>query len=436
MDESKRMQIGLFRYEVIAPLLSVDPGGGKLKRAIKALARKKWEIPYSEKNRLAFPTIEGWLYAYRGRGFEALKPKVREDLGQSRTITPEIAKAIEDLLEAKPDLTGSIILKELEAHEFVKPGQIHLSNLYRFKKSLNLLPKPGSKPDVHAFAFEYPNDCWQSDLLFGPFLQLSDGKKQRTYLYAIEDDATRIICHAQFYFEQHLNAFKDCLKRALLKRGLPKRLYVDNARVFRSRAIMTAAATLGLHIIHSKPYKPQGRGKVERWFQHLRSAFLSRLDLDCVHDLHHLNQLLWAWVEGEYHHKVHSSLDCSPLDKWFDLSEHIQPLPSHIPLERRTVKKDGTFSVRGVRFEAGIDYVDQKITVSFDPFDLSKVWISSEIHKDEIRAYPVDLLVNQKIKRSSPPEPSDSPKKNISLKSLEKLREQMQNNSKPKGDPS
>ena len=142
MDEAKRLQIGLFRYEVIAPLLSVEPGRGKLKRAIKALTRKRWEIPYSEKTRLSFPTIETWFYAYRARGFEALKPKVRDDLGQSRTITPKIGQAIQDFLEAKPDLSGPVILKELEAQGLIQPGQIHLSNFYRFKKALNLIPKP------------------------------------------------------------------------------------------------------------------------------------------------------------------------------------------------------------------------------------------------------------------------------------------------------
>ena len=62
--------------------------------------------------------------------------------------------------------------------------------------------------------------------------------------------------------------------RRLEKRGLPRRLYVDNGSAFRSNALKYACARLGVALLHSRPYIPQGRGKIERFFRTVRMQFL------------------------------------------------------------------------------------------------------------------------------------------------------------------
>jgi hypothetical protein len=49
------------------------------------------------------------------------------------------------------------------------------------------------------------------------------------------DDYSRLVTHAEFYFTESLVNLLDCFKKALLKYGLPKRVYCDNGMIYVSR---------------------------------------------------------------------------------------------------------------------------------------------------------------------------------------------------------
>ncbi|MBU0661735.1 DDE-type integrase/transposase/recombinase, partial [Patescibacteria group bacterium] len=373
MDERRRDEIALFRYQVIAPLLSLDSGRGAMKRAIRELASKAWEVPGSDRVSIGFGTIEHWLCRYRQGGLPALRPSPRADAAKSRKVTGEIAQTAEDILAARPHLTSHLLLKEILARGLVRDGEISLSCIQRFRKARGLTPFAlRARRDLRPFEFEFPCDCWQCDLMYGPSVPTHDGRMRKTYLYAVLDDATRLVCHAQFHLSQDLEALKDTFKQAFLKRGIPKRLYVDNAQIFRSKQLLSVAAQIGFQILYSKPYRPEGRGKIERWFHTVRSSFLPRLDPKNLADLDRLNRLLWAWIEGEYHVSVHRGIGEAPLDKWLRLADRIRTAPPDLDLDRlfltrvsRRVRKDGTFTLKGRVFEAGVDFIGLKISVRF-----------------------------------------------------------------------
>ena len=50
------------------------------------------------------------------------------------------------------------------------------------------------------------------------------------------------------------------LKKALLRRGLPQRLYVDNGAYYRSQHLVLVCARLDIATIHARPYHPAGKG--------------------------------------------------------------------------------------------------------------------------------------------------------------------------------
>ncbi len=439
MDERRREEISLFRYQVIAPLLSLDPGRGAIKRAIRDLASKTWEVPGSDKVSIGFGTIEHWLYRYRQGSLPALRPSPRADAASSRKITGPVAQAVEDLLTARPHLSSPLVLKELLARSLARDGDLSLSCLQRFRKAQGLTPRGlHARRDLRAFEFEFPGDCWQCDLLYGPSLPTTDGRRRKAYLYAVIDDSTRLICHAQFYFAQDLESLKDTFRQAFLKRGLPKRLYVDNGQIFRSKQLLALAAQLGFQLLYSRPYRPEGRGKIERWFLTVRSSFLPRVNPD-LDSLDRLNRLLWAWVEGEYHIAVHRGIGESPLDKWLRLADHIRPAPPDLDLERlflartsRRVRKDGTFTIQGRLFEAGVDFIGSKVSVRFDPFDLRRVWIARDGGADERQAYPVDLEGNRTVRRAPDPDPAPPPDR--PLRSLDHLADEADNPPNEQGE--
>jgi transposase InsO family protein len=423
----KDREIALFRFQVIAPLLSLRGPKGTLRQAIQKIAEDFHHHPYGGPTQYAFATIEEWLYLYKSHGLDGLLPQRRKDKGKSRGIDGEIAEKIESLILSHPVLTGPGILSELRIQ--CPPERLpSLTTLYRFLKASGLDKRRVSPHvDHRAYAFELAGDCWQADVMYGPAIPVPDGKRRKTYLIGILDDATRLIPHAQFYFEQHLRSLKDCLKQSFLKRGLPRRLYVDNGKIFRSRMILALCARLGIQAIHSRPFRPQGRAKLERWFRTLRMLFLSRVDLPRLESLEQLNRLLWAWIEEEYHQRQHRGLEGeTPLDRWLRLSEGIRSVPAEVDLEEvfleettRRVTKDGTLTLRGKTFEAGPLLIGERVAVHFDPFDLRRVLVVGAEGKKH-PAYPVDLYSNRYVRRNPPREPR-KPEKSAALKAMEDL---------------
>jgi transposase InsO family protein len=438
MADDPDLTIALWRYELIAPLLSTAGQRGALRRELRRLAERTHEHPKRGPVRMGCGTFEDWYYLYRRHGLDGLRPQTRKDHGRSRRIGAELAEQITTLARARPDLDGRNILAELRCQGL---GPLpSMSTLYRFLRAQGLDQRRApSRADHRAYSFELAGDCWQADVMYGPSLPAHDGSRRKTYLFAILDDATRLIAHAQFYAEQHLRSLKDCLKQAFLKRGLPRRVYVDNGRIFRSRMILQLAARLGIHLLHSRPYRPQGRAKLERWFGTVRTNFLARLDTDRLDGLDALNRLLWAWVEGEYHVRPHRGLEGeTPLDRWLRLSQAVRPLSRDIDLDTlfleeatRRVAKDGTFTLRGKRFEAGPLLIGLRVRVLFDPFDLRRVTVHNAQGRAR-EAFPVDLEANRRVARTTPP--SCAPPPPPPLRSLEALAAQLDTDNTPE-DP-
>jgi len=126
----------------------------------------------------------------------------------------------------------------------------------------------------------------------------------QAYLHATLDDASRLIPHAQFYASQGLDACLDCLRQSIAARGLPVRLYMDNAKIYRGQQLARIAASIGILVVHTPPYQPEGRGKIERYFRSLREQFLANLDCKQTLSLEDLNERLWAWIDNAYHSTI------------------------------------------------------------------------------------------------------------------------------------
>ena len=404
--ENKAENIALFRYGLIAPLVLEALPRGELTRRAQEIASRTYVIPYSSRRQVSVDTLLEWTLSYRRHGLTALAPKTRNDRGQLRAIDDSTAALIERLKRENPHRTGTALLQHLAiTGESQQPAHVSPSTLYRFLRARGLtehqlLREKAAASSHKKYEAQLANQIWQSDMLFGPWVERPGGGKRQVFLQATLDDASRLIPHAQFYPDQGLDSFLDCLRQAIAARGLPTRLYMDNAKIYRSPQLARIAASIGILIVHTPPYQPEGRGKIERFFRSVREQFLASLDPKTLLSIEQLNEQLWHWLDTVYHRHEHSSIQTTPLLRWQRDIDQIRQLPPATDLRRlffhrvdRLVRRDSTFLLHSRFFEAPPQLAGQRIEARFDPLDLAHVEIY-HAGQSAGMARPVDAVVN------------------------------------------
>jgi putative transposase len=193
------------------------------------------------------------------------------------------------------------------------------------------------------------------------------------------------------------------LRIALAKRGLPRKLYVDNGPAFRSHLLGHATAALGIALIHSKPYQPQGRGKIERFFRTVRMQLLPMCTGDMT--LSELNGKLAKWLDEDYHATIHSSTKQTPLNRYLKHAHLLREAPKdlhdyfriHVI---RKVDRDRTVSLGGRLYEAPVPLIGKTITLLYHEDDPLRV---EALHNGTSQGMlvPLDLNINCRVRRQS-----------------------------------
>lgn len=331
MDEEAKSRVAQFRFGVIHDLIGDRKlARGERRRLLQEKSACAWEIPYSERTFISASTILAWVRRYEKGGWrlESLYPEGRRDRGRTRCLD---AETVMSLVELKKQLRGAslpVILREAKLRKILHPGiKAHPVTIYRLFRERGLMNREDVACDRRRFEAELPNDIWQSDCMHGPRVQV-EGKSRKSYLFAFIDDMSRMIPHAAFYQNERLDTYVGALRIALAKRGLHRKLYVDNGPAFRSHLLGHATAALGIALIHSKPYQPQGRGKIERFFRTVRMQFLPTCSDDMT--LEALNDKLTKWLDEDYHAAVHSSTHQTPLARYLKHAHLVREAPKDL----------------------------------------------------------------------------------------------------------
>ena len=332
----------LFRYRLIAPLLDPDLKRGDKNQLFAAIAAKTHQLANGRDIKLSRHTIRSWYKRYRKFGFEGgLKNKGRSDRGKSRAVPEEIIQKACDLKLEVPQRTLITIINILESQQVIEPDQLTKSTLHRIFQQKHLTAKiPKEKGYWQRYQAELPNDLWQSDQMSGSYLPAPNDptKKIRTQLLAWLDDRSRIITHAQF--------------------SIPV----------------------------ARPYCPEGKGKIERFFGYVRSSFMPELPVSRISTLEQLNEAFWAWLDLAYLHRQHSELDAKPLEAFLAHKDKLR-YPTEAELkdaflyrETRKIHKDCTFSLLGNYYEVMPALVRQEVEIHFDPDDpeMVKVYLAGD----------------------------------------------------------
>ena len=401
----------LFRLSVLGPLASRQHlEKGDLKALVRDLAAKSYAVPDSRRTFLAEKTIEGWYYAWKRGGIDALVPKPRSDQGASK-ISEVLQEAICAAKKENPGRSLRSIRQLVGASGLPDARKLSRSSIHRLLQSRGLSKLPGAvQPEERrAFVAAHAGDTWYGDVMHGPKV-LVDGKLRKVYLVSFMDDASRLITHSAFCPAETALEVEGVLKQALLRRGLPVRLVIDNGSAYRAATMQAVCARLEIRLIYCRPYTPESKGKLERWHRTLRQAFLSELDMDKVRDIFDLNARLWAWLEECYHKVPHAGLNgVTPLERYRQDLVRIRPLGAfaskldELFLHRhdRLVKKDGTVSYEGERYEVPFELVGQTVKLVVDPHQQKVLGVESQTGEPLGKATPLDLIANSRRKRRS-----------------------------------
>jgi len=403
MDEKVRNERALFKFSLIAPVIN-ETISGPISDYFASICTKPYQIPGGDFKELSPNTLRRWLSEYRRFGLEGLKRKPRNDKGSPRVLTAEITQAIKELKSIYPHKTATTIYSELLAGGFLGSPPVSMATVQRFLQKYDWK----SEPDIERkrFEFEFANDCWQTDVLIGPYLLIA-GKKKCTYLIGFLDDASRLCIHGEFFFEENAISLHTVLKKAILKRGIPKRVFTDNGKIFNSLQLRLICASLGIVLSHARPYSPSSKGKIERMFRTVRMQFLNCLDLTGLNSLAELNTRFQNYAESCYNLKPHSSLNgLSPMERYLKDKSCFRFVSSKELLEQiflheitRRVNNDATIVLFKKVYEVPQHLIGQLVTVRFDPDDLTKVFLKTGEPPVLVPVYPVQMIDNSKIVR-------------------------------------
>jgi putative transposase len=372
-------QIALFRYRLVQEALDGDLTTRQRGALVRAIAAQTHPGPAGRPVRVSRKTLDRWIRAWRAGGFEALLPTARRPDPRSDPAALALAVALK---KENPARTA-VQIRQIMLTRGGGLAVPHERTLQRHFRRLELhleLQGTGQDRVLSRFETEAPNRMWIGDALHAVRI----GPAQRkTILFCFLDDHSRAVMGARFGFAEDTVRMAGVLRTALQTHGVPERLYLDNGSPFIDSWLLRGCATLGIKLIHSTPNRPEGRGKVERFFRVVREQFLVEFSGHHprqVSDLAELNRLFAAWLETVYHVRPHGETGQAPIIRWNAGMPAPLPIPEADRLteafkweETRTVDKTCLISAFGNYYQVDPALRRRRVQIVFDPFHLEEI---------------------------------------------------------------
>ncbi len=410
MSADPREDMALFRFRVIGEALNPRLTPAERGHLVRELANQAHQHPDGTEWTYSRVTLDRWIRAYREHGLDGLRPPLRADLGVVRRHPELLEEACQLRLEL-PGRSAAQIAAILKArHGVYLPERTIRQHLRR--RGLHRAALAAQPRAFGRFEAERPNERWIGDVLVGPFVPCPRGPgSKRGYLFLLVDDFSRMLIHGRWVPDQNTRAGQEVLHAAIQRRGLPVQLYVDNGAPFSNAALERSCAVLGIRLIHSRPYRPQGRGKQERLGRYIRERFLLEAEAQGIASFQQLNERFMAWSEQVCNTRVHAETGQTP----------IQRFTSHGPLHAvepsllreafrwsvlRRVTSTASVSLAGNRYSVDAALIGRRVELRFDPEDLTRLEVYWEGHPAG-QAIPFILghHVHRQVPQAQPPAP-------------------------------
>jgi putative transposase len=294
---------------VIGPLMCREyDSHGELAAALRELAVEPVRAPgYNVARHFAASTLERWYYAFKKGGLAALRPQNRSS-GHALALSDAQRTLLLEIRREHPRVSAALILRTLESDGRLEKGAVSGPTLRRFYTAHGLdrhtLGASDREPR-RRWEAAAPNLLWHTDVCHAPALRVG-GRAVPLRVHALLDDHSRYVVALQACSTERESEMLALVVKALRACGAPDVLYADNGPTYVGEALATACGRLGIGLVHAKPYDPQARGKMERFWRTLREQCLDHLG--GLGSLHDAQVRLLAWLDRHYHRTPHSSL--------------------------------------------------------------------------------------------------------------------------------
>lgn len=405
MTNEEKNRVALFRYGIISELITGISQYESKDEYFRTKSEHDWIDMNGNSVKVSEKTIERWYYTYIKYGFEALKPKGRNDSGRSRKLDDEIISVIEHYVDKHPRMPATLIYDELIKNHYIQVSEISQSTITRYVSKLKKGKSIINHSEMKRYEASHINDIWCCDTTYS--FKLTVGKeKKRLFIVGIIDDASRMIVGIDVFFNDNYRNFMSVLKGAVSKYGKPKVLNLDNGSPYKNNQLELLAARVGIGLYHNKPYYGQGKAKIERWFRTMKDHFMSCFHVTSKTTIEEFRQGLLEYVV-EYNNSVHSELNSkTPVERYFNSGEEIKELEKDfiektflLEIERK-VSPDCVIQIDNIEFEVPQKYSKKQIKIRFssDYKSCYVVNLDGELEKIEL----LDKKANAQIKRKQP----------------------------------
>jgi putative transposase len=363
----------------------------------------------AEETGLSERTFYRAIRSFKSDGVQGLQRNPRSDKGSHRKISDDVKKAIEGLCLRDPKPPIAWVCREIEEScrqkNLPAPGYWIVLDIYRkLDERLKTLAHKGDKAYEQEFdplllrEAKQQNDIWQCDHKDLKIWAVDEnGKIGKVWITAILDDYSRMI-PGYFLSITAPNSMKiaTALRQAIWAKedkrwpvaGIPEVFYSDHGPDFMSSHIEIVAADLGMQLVNTIVFKPRGRGKIERFFRTLVQMFCPSHKSSKVKpkSFSEIESAFREWLDN-YHHRKHSELKVTPIEKW-STNGFLPRLPESLEaldLMLMKVAKPRTMRGEGIRFnhkryshELLTESNGQQFDIRYDPRDLSHIWVYGE----------------------------------------------------------
>ena len=398
----KNQEKGIFRFSIIAPLVNKTHGFDTVESYLDFVSSKTYSFDGVEK-KYSKSCIRSWYTNYKKYGIKGLEGKTRSDFKSSRKLSLETVEKIEELRKQYPKITGVVIYKKLIEESYILKKDVSLSTIHRYLKKNHLKAQDGCTIERRMLEMEHVNDCWQADTSYGPYL-LINKTKYRTYIIMFIDDKSRMIMGFDIFFSDTAIHMQQVFKKAIKTYGKPKKLFVDNGGPYDNKQLSYICATLGIELIHAKPYTPEAKAKQERLFRTIKDGWMNCTNWNEFQSLEDVRNSLSTFLYKEYINKKHSVTKETPNERWHQEFKNITFLEetfieeSFLHREQHKVRNDRTIKFKNEFYEIPFEYVGKTIETRYDPLNLEILYLY-ERNKKICEVKKVDKIANSKSKR-------------------------------------